>query len=118
MPSSRLEKAPKVSVRLATRSGGYKKRTISKCTHQDQPYYAKGMCVNCYHRAGRTKMAWKCDHPHKMHYSKGLCKQCYLTDYYKRRDGQRMPNMPSPTGSSEIMGLDGVDPDPVDNVSG
>lgn len=43
------------------------------------------MCVNCYHRLGRTKKAWACAHTRKTHYSKGLCKYCYLNAYYKHR---------------------------------
>ena len=61
------------------------KKKILSCPHKDKRYYAKGMCVNCYHRKGRTKKAWKCPHTHKMHYSKGLCKFCYLANYYKSR---------------------------------
>ena len=59
------------------------------CPHTDKPYYAKGMCVNCYHRQGRTKKAWNCPHTTKTHYSKGLCKYCYLANYYKNRTVKR-----------------------------
>ena len=61
------------------------KRVIRECPHTDRKYYAKGMCVNCYHRSGRTKKAWACEHTRKTHYSKGLCKYCYLNAYYKHR---------------------------------
>lgn len=67
----------------------YKKRAIAGCPHTDKPYYAKGMCVNCYHRLGRTKKAWKCPHKTVTHYSKGLCKYCYLANYYKSRTVKR-----------------------------
>jgi hypothetical protein len=33
------------------------KKEISKCPHPANSYYAKGMCLNCYHAKGRTKMA-------------------------------------------------------------
>ena len=66
-----------------------KKREITECPHTDRPYYAKGMCVNCYHRQGRTKKAWNCPHTNKTHYSKGLCKYCYLANYYKNRTIKR-----------------------------
>ena len=62
-----------------------KKKKVIECPHPDKPYYAKGMCVNCYHREGRTKKAWACPHTNKTHYSKGLCKYCYLASYYKNR---------------------------------
>ena len=67
----------------------YNKRLIFDCPHTDRRYYAKGMCVNCYHRRGRTKMAWNCPHTRKTHYSKGLCKYCYLANYYKSRTALR-----------------------------
>ncbi len=67
----------------------YKKRAITGCPHTDKPYYAKGMCVNCYHRLGRSKKAWKCPHKTVTHYSKGLCKYCYLASYYKSRTVKR-----------------------------
>ena len=41
------------------------------------------MCINCYHRRGRTKKAWGCPHKDKLHYSKGLCQNCYLAKYYQ-----------------------------------
>ena len=40
------------------------------------------MCINCYHRRGRTKKAWACRHSNRLHYSKGLCQNCYLAKYY------------------------------------
>ncbi len=41
------------------------------------------MCINCYHRRGKTKKAWACPHTDKLHYSKGQCQNCYLAKYYK-----------------------------------
>lgn len=70
---------------MTGKSSGGSKRVIRDCPHTDKKYYAKGMCVNCYHRQGRTKMAWACPHTRKTHYSKGLCKYCYLNAYYKHR---------------------------------
>ena len=67
-----------------------KKKVVVNCPHTEKRYYAKGMCVNCYHRQGRTKKAWKCAHTHKMHYSKGLCKFCYLASYYKNRTSDQL----------------------------
>lgn len=69
-----------------------KKRQILDCPHTNQRYYAKGMCVNCYHRLGRTKKAWACPHKKNTHYSKGLCKYCYLASYYKHRTVKKGPN--------------------------
>jgi hypothetical protein len=43
------------------------------CPHKSRKHYAKNMCINCYHRRGRTKKAWMCIHSEKLHYSKGLC---------------------------------------------
>ena len=70
---------------ITTGGGSASKRMIRDCPHTDLKYYAKGMCVNCYHRRGRTKKAWACEHVRKTHYSKGLCKYCYLNAYYKHR---------------------------------
>ena len=59
-----------------------KKREIFKCPHKNRKHYAKvkfsnkdyqNMCIDCYHRRGRTKKAWLCSHSEKLHYSKGLC---------------------------------------------
>ena len=72
-------------------------KKVLECPHKDKRYYAKGMCVNCYHRNGRTKKAWKCAHTTKMHYSKGLCKFCYLASYYTNRTGCLLYTSPSPT---------------------
>lgn len=47
------------------------------------------MCINCYHRRGRTKKAWACIHREKLHYSKGLCQNCYLSRYYRQRKEQK-----------------------------
>lgn len=81
----------------ASKPGDFKpqfgsKRKILDCPHTTQRYYAKGMCVNCYHRLGRTKKAWACPHKNNTHYSKGLCKYCYLAHYYKHRTVKKGPN--------------------------
>ena len=62
-----------------------KRREILKCPHTDKKHYAKNMCHNCYHRKGKTKMAWACEHTHKSHYSSGMCQNCYLAKYYIKR---------------------------------
>ena len=66
----------------------FNRRLIYDCPHTDRRYYAKGMCLNCYHRSGRTKKAWNCAHKTRPHYSKGKCKVCYLDDYNKSRKVQ------------------------------
>ena len=53
------------------------------CPHKSRKHYAKNMCINCYHRKGRTKKAWACAHREALHYSKGLCQNCYLSRYYR-----------------------------------
>jgi hypothetical protein len=58
---------------------------ISKCGHEDMPYYANGMCQNCYHAKGRTKKATKCEHSDRPLYAKGICKNCYLSIYHKKK---------------------------------
>ena len=84
-----------VTPRIPGRNQIPQKKKVIECPHTDKRYYAKGMCVNCYHRRGRTKKAWKCAHTRKMHYSKGLCKFCYLASYYKSRTcGQPMEDNP------------------------
>ena len=75
----------KMPSRIKGRNQITSKKKVIECPHTDRKFYAKGMCVNCYHRRGRTKKAWKCAHTNKMHYSKGLCKFCYLASYYKSR---------------------------------
>jgi hypothetical protein len=59
------------------------------CPHKGRKHYAKNMCINCYHRRGRTKKAWACIHSEKLHYSKGLCQNCYLSRYYRQRKEQK-----------------------------
>jgi hypothetical protein len=49
-----------------------------KCGHPKKPYYAKGMCYNCYHKNGRQKQAILCEHLTRKHYARGMCKACYL----------------------------------------
>lgn len=61
------------------------KKEISKCTHAANSYYAKGMCFNCYHAKGRTKMADACGHPDRLMYANGVCKNCYLSEYHKAK---------------------------------
>ena len=46
---------------------------ITRCPHKDAKHYAKGMCSNCYHSFGRTKMAHNCQHSNRNIYAKGLC---------------------------------------------
>jgi hypothetical protein len=60
-------------------------KKISKCPHATQEYYAAGMCKNCYHAKGRTKLAAKCDHPERALYAKGQCRNCYLSIYHKAK---------------------------------
>ena len=79
------------------------KRQIVFCPHKDRRYYAKGMCVNCYHRRGRTKKAWLCPHTRKTHYSKGLCKYCYLASYYKNRTDGKAPELSEDHGSENEL---------------
>ena len=57
----------------------------TNCEHKSRKHYAKGMCSICYHRAGRTKLAWKCDHKTQPHYAKGCCQTCYLSIYYNEK---------------------------------
>ena len=65
-------------------------RMVTKCEHTDEKHYAKviflfpnvsiqGMCYLCYHKKGRTKLAYKCPHSTEVHYSRGLCQPCYIT---------------------------------------
>jgi hypothetical protein len=61
------------------------KKEISKCPHPANSYYAKGMCLNCYHAKGRTKMADVCGHPDRVMYANGVCKNCYLSEYHKAK---------------------------------
>lgn len=39
------------------------------------------MCYLCYHKRGRTKLAFACEHKNEVHYSKGLCQNCYISQY-------------------------------------
>lgn len=48
------------------------------------------MCLNCYHKCGKAKMASKCIHTNKSHYSNGLCQNCYLAQYYRKRKEKQM----------------------------
>jgi len=69
--------------------GARKNWPIVTCPHKSRKHYAKNMCINCYHRRGRTKKAWACPHSEKLHYSKGLCQNCYLSRYYRQRKEQK-----------------------------
>ena len=60
-------------------------KVISKCKHAESTYYAAGMCKNCYHAKGRTKLASKCEHNDRPLYAKGICKNCYLSLYHKAK---------------------------------
>ena len=68
-----VEKQPK---------GGYK---ITSCPHKDQKYYAKGMCIHCYHSKGRTKPASDCPHGDRPSYAKNMCINCYQSQQRKAR---------------------------------
>ena len=59
------------------------KTPITKCSHVDKPYYAKGLCQFCYHRKGRQKLAKKCVHSDCTSYAFGMCKRCYFKEYQK-----------------------------------
>ena len=62
------------------------RKIITKCSHTDGEYYAKGMCKKCYHNKGeRSRFATKCGHSDKYHYARGLCKGCYLFEYHNKR---------------------------------
>lgn len=62
---------------------------LVKCPHTDKKPYAKGMCHNCYHKRGKSKMAHACGHTTKPHYSNGLCQNCYLAQYYQKRKAKQ-----------------------------
>jgi hypothetical protein len=72
-------------VDLKVAAGPRKRREIFKCPHTDRKHYAKNMCHNCYHRKGKSKMAYACGHTTKSHYSSGMCQNCYLAKYYIKR---------------------------------
>ena len=46
---------------------------VDKCPHLDRPHYSKGMCIKCYKKFGRTKLATKCEHTERSQYAKGQC---------------------------------------------
>ena len=60
------------------------RKTITKCEHVNDQYYASGMCKNCYHSKGRMKLATKCEHTDRKLYARGVCKACYLREYHNR----------------------------------
>lgn len=72
------------------------RKVITKCPHTEEQYYANGMCKNCYHSKGRTKLASLCEHNTRPLYAKGVCKNCYLSIYHKRK---RVTN-PKTSGAS------------------
>mmetsp|Transcript_19567 Transcript_19567/g.35886 ORF Transcript_19567/g.35886 Transcript_19567/m.35886 type:complete len:128 (-) Transcript_19567:1372-1755(-) len=67
-----------IPVPIKTESQTFKTSRVSACPHTDKKHYAKKMCINCYHKFGRTKLAWKCSHKQRLHYAKGKCHLCYL----------------------------------------
>lgn len=83
-----------------------KSKVITNCEHTDRKHYAKGLCSTCYHKGGRTKLAWGCPHKDKVHYAKGYCQECYIV--YKRFRKQRAKLM-NTQGSrqSELLQFDG-----------
>ena len=60
-----------------------KKKIVTNCEHSERDFYAKGMCKNCYHKQGRTKLASCC--PDKKLYAKKLCQNCYMKHYGKEK---------------------------------
>jgi hypothetical protein len=64
------------------------KRPVNLCEHTDLPFYAKGMCKNCYHQRGRQKLSDKCPHLTRPNYAHGVCKNCYLSQYHRTRRAQ------------------------------
>lgn len=66
-------------------SNDRKLKTNTACPHKDRKHYAKNMCNNCYHRQGRTKLAWACLHTDRHMYAKGKCQFCYLQEYHSLR---------------------------------
>jgi len=76
-----------------------------KCPHKSRKHYAKNMCINCYHRRGRTKKAWACSHKDRLHYSKGLCQNCYLAKYYRKRKAAKTKKVPK-VAKKNAKGID------------
>lgn len=58
---------------------------ITKCEHVDAVYYAQGLCRNCYHSKGRSKLATECEHTERKLYARGVCKACYLRMFQYRK---------------------------------
>lgn len=65
-------------------------KVVTNCEHTDEKHYAKGMCYLCYHKKGRTKLAYHCQHKTEVHYSKGLCQACYIAQYAEVRKKRRL----------------------------
>ena len=72
------------------------RKEVYRCPHTNRKHYAKNMCLNCYHKSGRTKLAWACEHKSKLHYSKGMCQSCYLTQYHKGKKKHCKPVRATP----------------------
>jgi hypothetical protein len=67
------------------------RKMIKKCPHlSTAPYYANGMCKNCYHNHGRKKLAFNCPHSERLLYAKGNCKSCYLKKYVRKSKAEYM----------------------------
>lgn len=64
------------------------------CPHTTLPFYAKGMCKNCYHSKGRIKLADKCSHVDRANYAHGVCRNCYLSAYHRDRRAQLKQSKP------------------------
>ena len=85
-----LNEQPEESVTDRTEAEKGKSLQVS-CPHKDKPYYAKGMCRNCYHSKGRQKQAMLCQHSQRKHYAKGMCKACYLKIYKAKNNPDYKP---------------------------
>jgi hypothetical protein len=83
--------------------GQRKRREIFKCPHTDKKHYAKNMCHNCYHRKGKTKVAYACGHTERSHYSSGMCQNCYLAKYYLKRKNKASEKAKAKTESETQM---------------
>ena len=47
--------------------------SITACPHLEDRHYAKGMCIGCYNKIGRTNRAFKCPHKDRHVYARGMC---------------------------------------------
>jgi hypothetical protein len=67
----------------------YKPRTPKfavNCEHKDLRSYALGLCKNCYHSRGRTKLATDCPHSDRKLYAHNVCKGCYLRLFCRKKE--------------------------------